>query len=343
LPCCRTPARLSFKPVAALVVGVGMLGLARAGQEVRTGMVILIAVLSLPAITPNMTGWLTSLVPLPVFYYLICLGKRQGSVLVRNAILLAGGITLIFGSLPPLFFSLTLVPLGFVFYHAARQKTPPARTGFNGILVLSGIWLLFWTGIGIIEHINPYQQLLVALDQGLSRAFDLYQEESGLPAATLKNIEVAVAQLKTYIPKVLPGLLFSGILYTVWMNQALGNWLLKKRNRDLAPWQDFKEWQLPDYLVWGLILGAGSLFFLPGPLNTIGLNIVIVWGALYFLQGLAVLVSLLQRWSLPKPVRLLIYAFFVLQSVGVVLLSIIGLADVWTDFRKLNPPAEAPS
>jgi uncharacterized protein YybS (DUF2232 family) len=307
-------------------------------------MVILTAILSLPAIFPNMTGWLTGLVPLPVFYYLICLGKEQGSILVRNGILLAGGLALIFGSLPPLLFSLSLVPLGFVFSHAARNKTSPTRTGFNGILVLSGVWLLFWTGIGVIEHINPYQQLLVALDQGLSKAFRLYQEESGLPAATLKNIEVAVAQLKTIIPRVLPGMLLTGILYTVWINQALGNWLLKKRKRDLAPWQDFKEWQLPDHLVWGLILGAGSVLFLSGPLNTIGLNIVLVWGALYFLQGLAVLISLLQRWSLPKPLRLLIYAFFILQTVGVVLLSVIGLADVWTDFRKLNPPpAEASS
>jgi len=270
----------------------------------------------------------------------MCFGKEQGSVLVRNAILVAGGIALIFGSLPQLFFALTLVPLGFVFFHAARNKVPPAQTGLNGILVLSGIWLLFWTGIGIIDHINPYQQLLAALDEGLSRAFNLYQEDSGLPAATLKNIEVVVGQLKTFIPKVLPGLLFTGILYTVWMNQALGNWLLKKKKRDLAPWRDFKEWQLPDHLVWGFILGAASLVFLAGPLHTFGLNVVIVWGALYFLQGLAVLVSLLHRWSLPKPLRFLIYAFFGLQTIGVLLLSIIGLADVWTDFRKLNPPAE---
>ena len=313
----------------------------RVGQEIRIGMVILIAILTLPAVTPNMTGWLTGLVPLPVFYYLICFGREQGSVLIRNAILLAGGIALIFGSLPMLFFPLTLVPLGFVLFHAAQKKMPPAQTGFNGILVLSGVWLLFWTGVGLIEHINPYQQLLVSLDQGLSRAFSLYQEESGLPATTLKNIEIAVSQLKTFIPRVLPGLLCTGILYTVWMNQVLGNWLLKRRRHDLAPWQDFKEWQLPDHLVWGLIFGAGSLLFLSGPLNTIGLNIVIVWGALYFLQGLAVLVGLLHKWSLPKPLRVLIYAFFIIQTFGVVLLSIIGLADVWIDFRKLHPPPAA--
>ena len=305
-------------------------------------MVILIAVFSLPAIHPNMTGWLSSLVPLPVFYYLICFGREQGSILIRNAILLSGGIALVFGSLTLLIFSLTLVPLGFVFFYAAQKKTPPVQTAFNGILVLGGAWLLFWTGLGIVEQINPYRELLVALDQGLSRAFNLYQEESGRTADTLQNLETAVGQLKLFIPKILPALLFTGILYTVWMNQALGNWLLKKKNQGLAPWQDFKEWQLPDNLVWGLILGAGALFFLNGPLNTFGLNIVIALGALYFLQGLAVLVSLLHKWSVPRPLRLLIYGFFVIQTFGIVIMSIIGLAEVWTDFRRLNPPPADP-
>ncbi len=313
----------------------------RAGQDVRIGLVILIAVFSLPTIHPNMTGWLSSLVPLPVFYYLTCFGREQGSIMVRNAILLSGGIALLFGSLPLLIFSLTLVPLGFFLYYAAQQRTPPAQAGFNGILVLGGAWLLFWTGLGIIEQINPYRELLVALDQGLSKAFSLYQEDSGLPADTLQNLETAIGQLKLFIPKILPALLLTGILYTVWMNQALGNWLLKKKNQGLAPWQSFKDWQLPDKLVWGLIFGGGALFFLHGPLNTIGLNIVIVGGALYFLQGLAVLVTLLHKWSVPQPLRVLIYGFFIIQTFGIVFLSIIGLAEVWTDLRKLNtPPAD---
>ena len=87
-----------------------MQGFVRAGQEIRIGMVILIAVLSLPAINPDITGWLSSLVPLPVFYCLICFGKEQGSILIRNAILLAGGIALVFGSLPPLFAARPALP-----------------------------------------------------------------------------------------------------------------------------------------------------------------------------------------------------------------------------------------
>ena len=309
----------------------------KAGHEARIGMAILIAVFSLPAVNPDMIGWLCGLVPLPVFYYLICLGRDQGFTIIRNAILLSGGIALLFGSLPLLIFSLTLVPLGFVFFQSAQQKKTPAQTGFNGILVLGAVWLLFWAGYGAIRHINPYEVLLFALDEGLTRALGMYLEQSELPATTIKSFEIAIEQLRIFIPRVLPALLVTGILYTVWMNQALGNWLLKKRDESLAPWQDFQKWQLPDKLIWGIIFGGASLLFLTPPLNTLGLNIVIIWGALYFLQGLAVLVSLLHRWALPMPLRILIYAFMFIQSIGVIVLSFMGLTDTWADYRKLNP------
>jgi uncharacterized protein YybS (DUF2232 family) len=310
----------------------------KAGQEARIGMVILIAVFTLPAITPNVTGWLSGLVPLPIFYYLIYLGREEGFTLIRNAILLSGGIAILFGSLPLLIFSLTLAPLGFAFFQSAQQKKGPTEAGLSGVLTLGGAWLIFWTVYGVVEHINPYKELLSSLDQGLTKALGLYLQQSELPANVLKNFEVAVEQLRLFIPKVLPALLVTGILCTVWMNQVLGNWLLKRKKLQLAPWRDFKEWQLPDTLVWGLIVGGAGLLLTSGPLSTVSLNIAVIWAALYFLQGLAVLVNFLHRWSVPYPLRLLIYAFVIIQTIGVVLVAFIGVADVWADFRKLNPP-----
>jgi uncharacterized protein YybS (DUF2232 family) len=314
----------------------------KAVREARIGLLILVAVFSLPAIRPHLIGWLSGLVPLPIFYYLICIGREQGYVLIRNAILLSGGITLLFGSLPLLIFSLTLVPPGLVIFQAAEQRKDPVQAGLKGVLALTGAWLLFWTAYGVIEHINPYKELLLALDQGLTKALGFYLDQSELPAGAMKNLEMAVEELRVFIPRVLPALLLAGSLYTVWMNQVLGNWLLKKKEQALAPWRDFKDWQLPDILVWGLIIGIGALLFLDEPLNTAGLNLIVVLTALYFLQGLAVLASLLNRWALPLPLRILIYIFFTFQTLGVISMVLLGVADTWADFRKLNPLPEKP-
>ena len=98
------------------------------GYETQlAGLLLLSAVLFLPSLFPGKIGWLNSLVPLPVFYYLVIFGKRAGSTIIRNAILIAAGGALLIGSLPTLFFSLTMIPLGIVFSYALlSRKTPVA-------------------------------------------------------------------------------------------------------------------------------------------------------------------------------------------------------------------------
>lgn len=313
----------------------------KSGLETRlTGMMILIAMLSLPAINPEKVGWLTGLVPLPVFYYLIRLGKKAGFALIRNAVLLAAGAAMLFGSLPLLFFSLSFVAPGIVFFRAAQSHKTPVQAGFYGIIILGALWLLFWTVFGITQQTNPYKNLLETMDQGLTGAFAIYRETAKLPAEATRHIEAAIEELRVIIPKVLPALLITGILGTVWLNLALGNWLLKKKEQALAPWRDFREWQLPDKLIWGVIGGAFAMIFFAEPLSIIGLNVLLIWGALYTIQGLAILVSLLGTWAVPAPFRVLIYILVIIQTYGIILLTFVGVADVWADFRKLNKKEE---
>ena len=304
------------------------------------GLILLIAVFLLPTLHPGKMGWITSLVPLPVFYYLVRLGKKEGSILIRNAILISGGAALIIGSLPLLVFSLTLVPLGIAFSLALFNKVSPVEAGFKGSLVLGIVWILFWMMFGFVHGTNPYTSLLNELDQGLSSGFALYQENAELDPETQETIRNAIELLRNYIPQILPALLISVVLSTTWLNLALGNWLLKNQAASLTPWPAYKDWKLPDTLVWGIIAGAALLILLPAPLSILGLNIVIILGTIFFFQGLAIVSSLLFKWSVPRPIRLLIYGLIFIQTYGIILLSLVGIADVWADFRKLNLPEE---
>jgi uncharacterized protein YybS (DUF2232 family) len=59
-----------------------------------------------------------------------------------------------------------------------------------------------------------------------------------------------------------------------------------------------------------------------------------ITGTLYFFQGLAVFVALLERWRTPTFLRVLLYVVFILQSYGMLMLTILGLSDVWFNFRR---------
>ena len=306
------------------------------------GFLLLTAILLLPTLLPGKMGWLTSLVPLPVFYYLVVLGQRRGLILTRNALLLSGGAALLFGSMPVLIFTFLMVPLGFAFFHALNHRKTPVNAGLVGALFLCLTWTVFWSVLGIIHQMNPYTSLLTELDAGLTGSLLLYEESAELAPETLHSVKIAVEALRTYIPKILPGLLVSGILTITWLNLALGNLLLQRKDKGLSPWPEYNAWKLPDPLVWLVILGGISVFLLPIPLSTMGLNVLIICTTLYFFQGLAIIVSLLDRWSVPRLIRALIYALIFIQTYGIIILSFLGLADVWADFRKLNNTEENP-
>ena len=308
-----------------------------------TALILLTAVLLFPTLLPEKIGWLTSFVPLPIFYYLVILGKKDGTILIRNAILLSAVGAFFIGSTPVLIFSIAMVPLGVAFSHAVFNKKNPVETGFIGFLFLVLAWILFWFGLGIIHQTNPYTVLLGELDEGLLNGLLLYEESAKLAPETLESVRIAVELLRNYIPKILPALLISAILTITWLNLVLGNLLLKKKNKELTEWPDYIEWKLPEPLVWLVIIAGITVFLLPAPINIIGFNVLIVCATVYFFQGLAIVASLLNKWSVPMLIRILIYALIFIQTYGIIILSFLGLADVWADFRKLNQVDENPN
>ena len=307
------------------------------------GLILLIAVLLIPTLLPEKIGWLAGFVPLPIFYYLVILGKKDGAILIRNAVLLSAAGALLIGSMPVLIFSFAMAPLGVAFFHAVSKRKNPVETGFVGSLFLALALILFWSVLGMIHKANPYTVLLGELDKGLSNGLLLYEESAGLEPETLESIRVAVQLLRNYIPKVLPALLVSAILTITWSNLVLGSWLLKKKDKELTKWPDFVEWSLPEPLVWLVIIAGITVFLLPAPMSIIGLNILIVCATVYFFQGLAIVTSLLNKWSVPMLIRVLIYALIFIQTYGIIILSFLGLADVWADFRKLKQVDETPN
>ena len=300
------------------------------------GLIILAAMLLLPTLLPEKIGILTSLVPLPVFYYFVNLGIKKGQVFIRNSILLAAAGALLFGTLPMMLFSLTLVPLGIALSYGVFQRRSPAATGFIGFLILALTWFIYWFCLAMLHQSNPYTTLLVELDKGLSSGLILYEESAELAPETLESVRKAVELLRDYIPKILPALLISGLLSTAWLNLTLGNWLLRKKALALTPWPEYIKWKLPDPFVWLVVLSGAIFLLLPQPLSTLGLNGLIVCSTVYFFQGLAIAASLLNRWSVPRFIRVLIYALIFIQTYGIIILSFLGMVDVWADFRKLN-------
>ena len=120
-------------------------GGAQPGGGFSNGQVLLLATaIVLPGIAPAYFGWLTGLLAIPVFCLLGLHGTARGSILVRNALLLAAMAALLLKLLGTLLFALNLILLGYSFHRSAAVGSNEWKTVFTGCLYLGASWVLLW-------------------------------------------------------------------------------------------------------------------------------------------------------------------------------------------------------
>jgi uncharacterized protein YybS (DUF2232 family) len=94
---------------------------------------------------------------------------------------------------------------------------------------------------------------------------------------------------------------------------------------------------MPEWFIF-VLLATGFLLLLPEPLvRTVCLNLMLIWALLYFCQGVAVVASWFQSFRAPVFLRVLGY-FLMFVHPLFLLVIILGLADIWLDFRRLRQP-----
>lgn len=298
---------------------------------------LLVALLFLlPAAVPPFFAWLNCLLAVPVFVLLqISEDERRAARQMLNCLLAAAAVALLLGR-PGLFlFSAAMLPLGWSLHRSARRGASPAAAGGAGLAVLSLSWLTFWLLYGLAAGVNPYSSLLHQLDSSFARLTEAYRASAEIPAEMLHDMELIAAELRNVLlPKVLPGLLAGTAVFTVWLNMIAGSKMLRRLRAERAVWHPYRNWRLPDILIW-LLIAAAVLSLLGGGLAQAGYTLGIAAGLLYFFQGAAVFASLLHRWNIPAFWRAVLYFFIAVQGYGVLLLTAAGVADTWADFRRL--------
>ena len=293
----------------------------------------------LPVLSPPLFGLLNGLLAVPVILLLAQRGFKPGSQQLQASILLAGLIAVLTQRAEAFLFSLTLIPLGYALCRSALAGESPAVSGGKGAAVLALTWLLFWSVFGALSGVNPYTHLLQSLDVGFKEmmAFSA-SEQAGLSPDALQVVHEGIDQVRQGLPRLLPGILAAMVPITVWANMVVANRLAGRFRLDQPFWNRYVTWRLPDHLVWVPIAAGFGLLAGKGSIQHASLSVLLVASIVYFFQGLAVLLALLERWNAPMYLRVLLYVVLIFQSYGILLLALLGIGDVWINFRRSAPP-----
>ena len=192
-----------------------------------------------------------------------------------------------------------------------------------------------WTGM--------FQDLRGGLAQQLESAVRM-QEKMGLPQDSIAMLKEQAPQIVEMMLRLLPALLLLSFVFVVLINILYLGRRFPERRGEWFSLPFLREWKAPEPLVWGLI-ACGFVLFVSGGglLSAVALNLLLVIGACYFAQGLAVIAYFFNKNNVPRFLRGLTYVLIIFQQIFTLLVVGLGPFDLWGHFRRLGKDKLTPS
>jgi uncharacterized protein YybS (DUF2232 family) len=164
---------------------------------------------------------------------------------------------------------------------------------------------------------------------------DVYRR-SGMPADVVDQLASGGDRFVEVVVRLTPGLAVSALGGVVLANVSLVRW--RQRREGLVPvFGDLTRWSAPPATIWGLI-AAGYASFLPITFfQVVGSNLLAVLLAVYLCQGLAIIQFTFHKWRVPIWARVLAYGFVAVEWLATGAVVLLGVFDLWADFRRLTP------
>ena len=147
---------------------------------------------------------------------------------------------------------------------------------------------------------------------------------------------------KKYFLFCLPAWILSGSLFAGFLAYYLVSSIGARFIPRIAAPKPFWQWMVPEPMIFGLILGGVVKLFSPenSLLETIGDNLLVLFLAIYTFAGLTITSFFFRKWRFPTFARLLCYVLLFEITFNAV--CILGVLDIWLDFRKLKKPSVEP-
>jgi uncharacterized protein YybS (DUF2232 family) len=207
------------------------------------------------------------------------------------------------------------------------------KTVIYPALIIIGAICAFFIYSGFELSLNPWKLVQQFVGQVIEQNIKLYSQ---LPLdkediSLMKENKLIFVSVFTSI---FPALAIIGSLLIVWINVLLGRDILRKATIILPQLEGLSRWSAPEFLIWIFIISGGLLLFPDEQIRFFSLNIFILTGFIYLLQGLAIISFLFQNKNVPVFFRYLFYFFIAVQQFLMIPIAIAGLFDIWVDFRR---------
>lgn len=319
---------------------MGRFGLAYLGlmAAVTTALMVLMQVVA--GSDPGGDNGLVAMVVLPLPLVLSVLwGWAVMAAFPGRALVVAGGVAVLLAALlepgPMIAQAAVNMAAGLGAGWALRRRLRPdaALVLCAGILVPMTVWSV--RQVGVAEQMALLRQDMTTVIESRIPESATPQQRQEVLDRELKKLDAVLDVLTRIYPAMLAvGLLTQALLILglVWMSARITGGLTQGRR-----FGSFARFRVPFGVVWLFIAGLGLIVTRAEPAATVGLNLALLAALVLSIQGIAVQVEVLGRMLSPagRMMYWLVMGMFfapLVVAAGVLL----GLADQWLDFRKLD-------
>jgi uncharacterized protein YybS (DUF2232 family) len=274
--------------------------------------------------------------PLPMAY----LGMRFTPLDAFAAVLLATLLVLLSGGTTTAFVFVVQfgVPAALLPW-LLRHGQPWDRATVMVIAAMMAVSLVALLGVSVSLSESPLRVAGGLIEQEIAQTTTVMDEvlaDADLDSAQAEQLKQAFVKMTDFLSDAYPGVAVtvSGVMVLALL-LLLG---LLGRGRYRVPGPVFADWKSPEGLVWVLIAAGFLVAFGAGTLLTIGLNLLVILLPVYFVQGAAVVECFFRRKSLSPMLRVFGYVMMTLVNPLPLVVTGIGIFDLWADFRKPREP-----
>ena len=283
---------------------------------------------------------------LPVPVTLLVLSGR-----VRDSIIcavIACAIFVYFDYVMAPIIAILIVVISFIYKNSIRKDKRKLYTIACIFLSFCGALLLYFIITSLVNKVNYISEVVknynAYIDQVFSSEFILkYSDLMPVDRSQLEIILNQTRDILKFIIYIIPGILISLIALVSFMNYIATNAVLIRYGFNIKPFESFKNWDIPWYYCWGVITGLILILIPYGGqnlnkiLDIAGFNLLAVFCPLYLILGISVLWGVMDKFKVSLIWRIIIFLLLSLfLSFTVLILSFIGLIDIWFNFRRLE-------
>ena len=302
-------------------------------RDIFIGISLCLLIFILTLSLPLFGFFFALLLPQPILFFRLKLGKIIGAVIPIAAFII---ICIVMHSLlVDVFFYGTLLLIGFLIGNFIEKHLSIEKTILYTSLTTIGICLSLFILFTITNEKSFFIIISDYVAKNIELSFRIYSE-IGIDQSKIDSLAKASDVIQHVILRIMPSMLTSMLIFITWMNILIIKRILKKEDVTMSWLGILSHWKAPDYLVWFAILTLVSIFIPIASIKIIGLNIFIVLLLIYFFQGIAIVSFFFTKKKVPFFVRFFIYTLIIIQQIFAVIIIGVGFFDTWFDFRKLN-------